>query len=90
MRKLVVFANHDVLKDPPFSHLDLITCRNMFIYINGMLQRKALKKFHFALNIDSFLMLGPSENIGILKDATQEINRKWKLYRCVSKESSGS
>jgi two-component system, chemotaxis family, CheB/CheR fusion protein len=85
LRKLVVFANHDVLKDPPFSHLDLIICRNMFIYINTMLQRKALKKFHFALKIDSYLMLGPSENIGILKDATIEINRKWKLYRCTSK-----
>lgn len=85
LRKHVVFANHDVLKDPPFSHLDLISCRNMFIYINSMLQRKVLKKFHFALNIDSFLILGPSENIGVLQDAMQEINRKWKLYRCVTK-----
>lgn len=87
VRKLVVFANHDVLKDPPFSHLDLITCRNMFIYVNSMLQRKALKKFHFAMNIDSFLMLGPSENIGILKDVMQEVNRKWKLYRCITKNN---
>lgn len=87
LRKHVVFANHDVLKDPPFSHLDLISCRNMFIYINSILQRKVLKKFHFALNIDSFLMLGPSENIGILQDAMQEINRKWKMYRCVTKTS---
>jgi two-component system CheB/CheR fusion protein len=85
LRKHVVFANHDVLKDPPFSHLDLITCRNMFIYINAQLQRKILKKFHFAMNLDSFLMLGPSENIGALQDAMQEVSRKWKLYRCMTK-----
>lgn len=85
LRKHVVFANHDVLKDPPFSHLDLITCRNMFIYVNATLQRKILKKFHFALSIGSFLMLGPSENIGNLNDVMLEVNRKWKIYRCVSK-----
>ena len=90
LRKLVVFANHDVLQDPPFSRLDLIMCRNMFIYINTMLQRKALKKFHFALSINSYLMLGPSENIGILKDVTQEVNRKWKIYRCLTKRSLDS
>jgi two-component system CheB/CheR fusion protein len=88
LRKLVIFANHDVLRDPPFSHLDLVTCRNVFIYLNPMLQRKVLKKFHFALNIDSFLMLGPSENIGVLKDVMAEINRKWKVYRCVTKSGS--
>jgi two-component system CheB/CheR fusion protein len=85
LRKIVVFANHDVVKDPPFSRLDLITCRNMFIYMNNVLQAKALKKFHFALKVNSFLMLGPSESIGILKDVTQELNRKWKVYRCISK-----
>lgn len=90
LRKVVVFANHDVLQDPPFSRLDLIMCRNMFIYINTMLQRKALKKFHFALSVNSYLMLGPSENIGILKDVTQEVNRKWKIYRCLTKRSLDS
>ncbi|MBA4055112.1 MAG: hypothetical protein C0490_10395, partial [Marivirga sp.] len=85
LRKHVVFASHDILKDPPFSNLSLITCRNMFIYISAALQQKILRKFHFALKIDAFLMLGPSENITILKDATEEINRKWKLYRCVNK-----
>lgn len=85
LRKHVVFASHDILKDPPFSSLSLITCRNMFIYISAALQQKILRKFHFALKIDAFLMLGPSENITILKDATEEINRKWKLYRCINK-----
>jgi two-component system CheB/CheR fusion protein len=85
LRKVVVFANHDILRDPPFSKLDLITCRNMFIYLTSELQTKALKRFHFALNINSYLMLGPSENIGILKDVMQEVSRKWKVYRCLTK-----
>lgn len=85
LRRYVVFANHDILKDPPFSHLDLLTCRNMFIYVNAELQRKMLKKFHFALDLNAFLMLGPSESIGILQDVMKEVNRKWKLYQCVSK-----
>lgn len=85
LRKHVVFANHDILKDPPFSHLNLVTCRNMFIYINSGLQQKILRKFHFALKLNGYLMLGPSENISILKDVTEEVNRKWKLYRCTSK-----
>lgn len=85
LRKFVVFANHDVSKDPPFSHLDLLTCRNMFIYVNTALQRRILKKFHFALSLGSYLMLGPSENIGNLREAMQELNRKWKIYRCISK-----
>ncbi|MBL0743162.1 chemotaxis protein CheB [Chryseolinea lacunae] len=87
LRKHVVFANHDLLKDAPFSHLDLISCRNMFIYVNAALQRKALKKFHFALDLDGYLMLGPSENIGPLKDVMKEVSRKWKVYRCFSKSA---
>ncbi|HWA35765.1 MAG TPA: chemotaxis protein CheB, partial [Cyclobacteriaceae bacterium] len=83
VRKHVVFAAHDVLKDPPFSHLDLVTCRNMFIYLNPMLQQQILRKFHFALNQDGYLMMGPSENVDILKDYMAEINRKWKIFRCV-------
>jgi two-component system CheB/CheR fusion protein len=85
LRKHVVFANHDLLKDHPFSHIDLILCRNMFIYINPALQRRALKKFHFALKLDGYLMLGPSENIGPLKEAMLELSRKWKLYQCTTK-----
>ncbi|HEY9005232.1 MAG TPA: CheR family methyltransferase, partial [Ohtaekwangia sp.] len=88
LRKIAVFANHDVLRDPPFSKLDLITCRNMFIYLNQELQMKALRRFHFALNVNSFLMLGPSENIGMLRDVTQEVSRKWKIYKCIAKSRS--
>ncbi|RAW00283.1 chemotaxis protein CheB [Pseudochryseolinea flava] len=85
LRKYVVFANHNVLKDPPFNHLDLVSCRNMFIYLNATLQRNILKKFHFALDLEGFLMLGPSESIGPLQPAMHEVSRKWKIYRCTSK-----
>ena len=85
LRKHVVFASHDVLKDPPFNKLDLVCCRNMLIYINPQQQKKVLRKIHFSINLGGFLLLGPSENIGILKETMTEVNRKWKLYRCNSK-----
>jgi len=85
LRKMVVFAQHDLLKDPPFSRVDLVSCRNMLIYINSALQKTIMKKFHFALNLNGYLLLGPSENIGILKEHMQEIERKWKLFQCISK-----
>lgn len=90
IRRLIVFANHNILKDPPFSHLSLITCRNMLIYIEPAQQKKVLQKFHFALDVGSYLMLGLSESIGALKPAMQEIDRKWKLYKCTSKASVAS
>ncbi|MCW3088179.1 MAG: chemotaxis protein [Sediminibacterium sp.] len=87
IRKMVVFAKHDILKDPPFSKMDLVMCRNMLIYFDPYLQGKALQKIHFALNLDSFLFLGSSENEGILSTAMEEVNRKWKIYQCVSKKN---
>jgi two-component system, chemotaxis family, CheB/CheR fusion protein len=85
IRKMVVFAFHDITKDPPFSKLDLITCRNMLIYMNTKLQINVLKTFLFALNSGSHLMLGSSENIGVLKDAMKEVSKKWKIYKCIGK-----
>lgn len=89
LRKTVVFAKHDVTKDPPFSKIDLLTCRNMLIYMNSILQKNILQKFHFALNEDGFLFLGSSENIGVLKDVMKEIDKKWKVFRCISKTKTG-
>ena len=85
VRKMVVFAHHDILKDPPFSKLDLICCRNMLIYMNTILQKNVLKTFHFSLNSGGYVVLGPSENIGVLKDSMKEINRKWKIYKSIEK-----
>lgn len=87
IRKMVVFANHNILKDPPFSKLDLVVCRNMLIYLTAPLQNKILQKFHFSLNLNGFLFLGTSENLGVLNPVMEEVNRKWKLYRCISKSA---
>ena len=96
IRRMIVFANHDVLKDPPFSKLEFISCRNMLIYMNSDLQKKVLRTFHFALNAGSYLILGPSENVGVLKDSMEEVNKKWKIFknlqraRTIDHESFGS
>jgi two-component system CheB/CheR fusion protein len=89
LRKAVVFAKHDITKDPPFSKIDLLTCRNMLIYMNPLLQKNILQKFHFALNEDSYLFLGSSENIGALRDVMKDVDKKWKIYRCISKNKTG-
>ncbi|MES2372893.1 MAG: chemotaxis protein CheB [Bacteroidota bacterium] len=89
LRKMVVFAKQNILKDPPFSKIDLLSCRNMLIYMNPLLQKNVLKKFHFAINENGYLFLGPSENIGALKDSVREIDKKWKIYQCISKPRPG-
>jgi two-component system CheB/CheR fusion protein len=61
LRELVLFAHHNLIKDPPFSHLDLISCRNLLIYLNRSIQERLLETFHFALRPGSYLFLGTSE-----------------------------
>jgi two-component system CheB/CheR fusion protein len=85
IRKMVVFANHNVLKDPPFSRIDLLTCRNMLIYMSGELQKNILRTIHFALNPGGYFFMGPSENIGSLKDSMKELSKKWKIYKNLGK-----
>jgi two-component system CheB/CheR fusion protein len=62
LRETILFAHHNVIKDPPFSHLDLISCRNLLIYLNRTAQERILETFHFALRPGALLMLGPSES----------------------------
>ena len=81
IRKLVVFAGHDVQKDPAFSKLDLISCRNMLIYLNADLQARVLATFCHNLNLNGYLVLGPSEHPGESKAFLVEEHRKWKVFR---------
>jgi two-component system CheB/CheR fusion protein len=81
IRRLVVFAQHDLQKDPPFSRIDLITCRNMLIYLKPDLQKKVMSVFPYALKLKGYLFLGPSEHIGDLKYNFTEKNRKWKIFQ---------
>ena len=81
IRKQIVFARHNIIKDPPFIKNDLATCRNMLIYMNSVLQRKVMAALHFSLNPNGILFLGPSESAASLKENLVEINNKWKFYR---------
>ncbi|CAM4406663.1 chemotaxis protein CheB [Paenibacillus tarimensis] len=80
IRKMIVFAPHNIIKDPPFVNLDLISCRNMMIYFQPDMQKKILSLFHFALNTRGFLFLGPSESIGKLDNLFKAVNRKWNIF----------
>jgi two-component system CheB/CheR fusion protein len=64
LREMCVFAEHNFLKDPPFGHIDLVSCRNVLIYMDTYLQRRAFNAFHFSLNSNGFLLLGRSETTG--------------------------
>ncbi len=81
IRRLVIFAQHDLQKDPPFGRIDLISCRNMLIYLNPLLQQKVLSLFSFSLNIQGYLLLGPSEQLGEVSTYFSEVNHKWKLFK---------
>ncbi|RZK73288.1 MAG: PAS domain S-box protein, partial [Pedobacter sp.] len=81
IRKQIVFTKHDVIKSPPFIKNDLVTCRNMLIYVNTVLQEKILSTFHFSLQQNGYLFLGSSENASSLKDGLTEVNNKWKIFQ---------
>jgi two-component system, chemotaxis family, CheB/CheR fusion protein len=88
VRDMCVFAPHDVLRDPPFSRLDFISCCNLLIYFDNVAQKKALNTFHYALNNDGFLMLGKSENISQSDNLFSISNKKYKIFS--RKINSGS
>ncbi len=81
IRDMVIFAAQNVIFDPPFSKLDLISCRNLLIYLGPELQSKVLSMFHYALNQDGFLFLGNSESIGEHTDIFTVLDRKAKLFQ---------
>lgn len=81
IRDLLVFSEQDVIKDPPFSKLDLISCRNLMIYLGGELQRRLIPLFHYAIAPGGFLFLGTSETVGEFGDLFDITDRKLKVYR---------
>ena len=80
IRDLIVFAPHNVFKDPPFSRMDLISCCNLMIYLDNYLQKKILSTFHYALNHNGYLMLGKSETIGTALQLFTQQEKKFKIY----------
>ena len=81
IRNMVVFASHNVLKDPPFSKMDLISCRNMLIYLNSEVQQKILSMLYFSLNKEGFLFLGSSESVGEMSNGFQALDARAKIYK---------
>jgi two-component system CheB/CheR fusion protein len=80
IRDMIVFATQNVISDPPFSKIDLISCRNLLIYLGPELQKKVLSLCHYALRTDGILFLGSSESIGDLTNLFVPFDRKWKIY----------
>jgi two-component system CheB/CheR fusion protein len=80
VRDLCIFAVQDVTRDPPFSRMNLISCRNLLIYLGVPLQKKVLAAFHYALNSGGYLLLGNSESVEAGSEAFRQIDKKHKLY----------
>jgi len=80
IRDMCVFARQNVAADPPFSHVDLISCRNVLIYMSHVLQRRVMPTFHYALNVPGFLLLGSSESVGPYVELFELVDRPAKIY----------
>jgi two-component system CheB/CheR fusion protein len=80
LREMVVFAHHSLIKDPPFSRLDLLVCRNFLIYLNPDMQKRLISLFHQVLKPGGFLFLGSAESVGHQSDLFTVVDKKWKIY----------
>jgi two-component system CheB/CheR fusion protein len=80
VREMCVFAKQNMVKDPPFSRLDLISCRNVLIYLSPVLQKRLIPIFHYGLKPNGFLLLGSSETVGGFNDLFAQADKKAKLY----------
>lgn len=80
LREMVVFAHHNLIKDPPFSKLDLLVCRNFLIYLNPDIQKRLIPLFHQVLKPGGFLFLGSAETVGPHSDLFIPVDKKWKVF----------
>lgn len=81
LRDSLVFASQSVIRDAPFSHLNLISCRNLLIYLEPEMQERVIKLFHFALEDNAYLLLGPSESLGRESENFKVLSKKWRLFK---------
>ena len=89
LRAAIVFSVHDLVADAPFSRLDLISCRNLLIYLRPEVQQKVLSLFHFALREGGILFLGASETVGGASDHFEPISKKQRIYRHIGRSRPG-
>lgn len=87
IREMIIYATQNIIKDPPFTKLDLISCRNLLIYLDSDLQSKLISTFHYALNPGGILFISSSESIGSATDLFKPIDRKWKIYETLGTKS---
>jgi two-component system CheB/CheR fusion protein len=88
IREMVVFAPQNVIKDPPFTKLDILTCRNMLIYMETELQKKIISLFNYSLNPGGIMVLGAAETLGNFSEGFIELDTKLKIYKRSSKDLS--
>lgn len=81
VREMIVFAQHNLIKDAPFTRLDLLCCRNVMIYLTTELQKKIIPVFHYSLNPNGLLFLGPAESVGTFQDSFTNLDNKWKVFQ---------
>ena len=82
IREMCLFSSHNVITDPPFSRLDLVSCRNLLIYLESDLQKKLIPLFHYALRSGGFLFLGPSESVAGWPDLYRTMDKRHRIYQC--------
>src|SRR5688572_14180791 len=81
IREMIVYAPHNLLNDPPFSRMDIISCQNVLIYLETNPQNKIMQAFHYALKSTGYLILGKSESIGSASDLFEQLSKDYKIYR---------
>jgi hypothetical protein len=81
IRDMVIFAQQNMIKDPPFSQIDILTCRNLLIFLTAKIQEKLMHLFHYSLNPDGFLFLGNAETVGSFTDLFKPLARKSRIYQ---------
>ncbi len=81
IRDLCIFARQDVTSDPPFSRLDLVSCRNLLIYLDEVAQRRVFQSLHFALRPNGMLLVGPAETVGQASELFEQMDKRFRIYR---------
>ena len=90
IREMVVFATHNLIKEPPFLKMDLITARNLLIYLKSDLQKKIMPLFYYSLRENGILFLSPSETVGEFTNLFTSLDRKWKIYETRERANTGT
>lgn len=88
IREMVTFAQQNIIKDPPFTKLDILSCRNLLVYFGSELQKKLIHLFHFSLKQPGILVIGSSETIGNFIDLFDPLDKKHKIFRRIPSEIS--